>query len=341
MSRIFITGVTGYIGGDVLYGLTKAQAASSIVALVRNEAQAAFIAEQYPAVKPLIGNLDSVSEIEEQASQADVVLHLASSNHVPSAKAIAEGLSKTQRVNPVWIQISGASLLSGPEIAANTYGENNSKIFNDLEGVGELREIIASPARVVDQIVTNLSSSQPNVRTAILYGPLIYGQGRGPVNQRSMQIPDLAKAILQHGHGIQVGKGSSTWSHIHISDITRLLVMLVLEASRNTNQLLWNENGIYFANAGLLSFGEISNKMSDFAYSRGLISSPSTKEIQPKIADLLTHRGAVLWGTNARTSSDRARKILQWQPEGPSIEEEIPRAILAEAAFFQRPTFHV
>lgn len=81
---------------------------------------------------------------------------------------------------------------------------------------------------------------------------MIYGQGRGPINQRSIQIPDLAKATLQHGHGLHVGKGLSTWSHVHISDITRLIVMLVQAASHNANRSLWNENGIYFAEAGKL-----------------------------------------------------------------------------------------
>lgn len=83
------------------------------------------------------------------------------------------------------------------------------------------------------------------------------------------------------------------------------------------------------------SFGEISKRISDFAYSQGFIKSRSTKEIDAKTADLLTPHGAVLWGTNARVSADRARQLLRWQPEGPSIEEEIPRATLAEAAFFK------
>lgn len=133
----------------------------------------------------------------------------------------------------------------------NSFGEARSKVYNDLAGISEVRDIInSSPKRVVDQLVTSLSTSQPSVRTAIVYGPMIYGLGRGPVNQRSIQIPDLAKATLKHGQGLHVGRGLSTWSHVHISDITRLIVSLVSKASCVTDQPLWNENGIYFPEAG-------------------------------------------------------------------------------------------
>lgn len=75
------TGVTGFIGGDVLHGLTEALAASSIVALVRNKRQAAVVTEKFPTVTPLIGDLDSSAEIQQAASKADVVLRMC---HIPT-----------------------------------------------------------------------------------------------------------------------------------------------------------------------------------------------------------------------------------------------------------------
>lgn len=84
----------------------------------------------------------------------------------------------------------------------------------------------------------------------MVYGPLIYGKGRGPVNQRSIQIPDLAKATLQHGHGLHLGRGLNAWNTIHISDLTALIVKLVVESSRTSNPELWNENGVFFAESG-------------------------------------------------------------------------------------------
>ena len=153
----------------------------------------------------------------------------------------------------VWIQISGASLLSGPEIATGSYGQPRAQNHNDLQGISEIRNIISSsPKRAVDNLLLSISSKKPSVRTAIVYGPLIYGLGRGPVNQRSIQVPDLAQATLQLGHGVQVGSGLSCWSNIHISDLSQMIIRLVQEAvvHQGGNPLLWNENGIYFAENG-------------------------------------------------------------------------------------------
>lgn len=160
----------------------------------------------------------------------------------------------TLKLPQVWIQISGASLLSGPEVASNSFGNASSRKYNDVEDKEELHEIIASsPKRVVDRLVTGLHTEQPSVRTSIIYGPMIYGAGRGPVKQRSIQIPDLAKATLQRGHGVHVGRGLSIWSHIHVSDITQLVLKLVA-ASQNAKEEapLWNKDGIYFTDAGNL-----------------------------------------------------------------------------------------
>lgn len=104
--------------------------------------------------------------------------------------------------------------------------------------------------------MTNLSASQPRARTAIVYGPIIYGLGSGPVNQRSIQLPSLARATLQNGYAPHVGKGLSAWSNVHVSDIAQLVLKLVAASQDSANQNpLWNKDGIYFADAGkIVSF---------------------------------------------------------------------------------------
>lgn len=66
--------MSGYIGGDVLHGISNSGLASSIVALVRNSDKAAAIVQKYPLVKPLIGDLDSAALIQDAVSDADTVL---------------------------------------------------------------------------------------------------------------------------------------------------------------------------------------------------------------------------------------------------------------------------
>jgi hypothetical protein len=144
-----------------------------------------------------------------------------------------------------WIQISGASVLSISDIVQGRFGEGSDETFSDVDGADKLREIITQNAsrRVVDSIILNLTGP----RTALVFPPIIYGQGQGPVSQRSVQIPELARVAIQTGTAIQVGRGESIWSNVHVSDISDIFVKLVEKAVRGETDGLWNKDGLYFA----------------------------------------------------------------------------------------------
>jgi prolyl-tRNA editing enzyme YbaK/EbsC (Cys-tRNA(Pro) deacylase) len=195
------------------------------------------------------GDLDDADLIEREASQADVVVHLASTKHEVSSKAIAKGLAAKGEVG-YWVQISGASMFSTPEIKANRYGEGDEKRYDDLEGVKEVIEVIReNPARVVDNLVLDQDANK--VKTALIPGPLIYGTARGPVNTRSIQGPDMAKYALQNGHAFRIGEGKAAWSNVHVSDVGSLIVLLV-KAALDGRSGLWNQDGIFFPENGLM-----------------------------------------------------------------------------------------
>ncbi|KAL2813383.1 hypothetical protein BJX63DRAFT_394273 [Aspergillus granulosus] len=228
-----------------------------------------------------------------------------------------------------WIQISGASVLSIPDIVQKRFGEGTDEIFSDVDGAEKLRDIITHNAsrRVVDNFILKLTGP----KTALIFPPIIYGQGQGPVSQRSVQIPELARVAIQTGTAIQVGKGDSTWSNVHVSDVSHIFVKLVEKAVQGENDGLWNKDGLYFAGNTALSFKQISEKVALAANGLGLIDSSSVKEVDHEEADKLSSHGAVLWGTNAKQNSQRARQLLGWEPNGKSLEEEIPNTVKVEA----------
>jgi nucleoside-diphosphate-sugar epimerase len=249
-------------------------------------------------------------------------------------------------VSAHWLQISGASILSISDIVQGRFGEGSDETFSDIDGANKLREMITQNAsrRVVDNVILNLTGP----KTALVFPPIIYGQGQGPVSQRSVQIPELARVAIQTGAAIQVGKGESTWSNVHVSDISDIFVKLVEKAVRGETDGLWNKDGLYFAgNTALVSndtlqkqaiadceqnFKQISQKVADAAKDLSLIESATVKEVGHEEADKLSSHGAVLWGTNAQQNSQRARQLLGWQPKGKSLEEEIPETVRVEAA---------
>jgi N-acetyl-gamma-glutamylphosphate reductase len=74
MTKIFVTGVTGYIGGDALYEIAQAHPDYEITALVRNSDKGAKVAKVYPRIRLVYGDLDSADLIATEAQKADIVL---------------------------------------------------------------------------------------------------------------------------------------------------------------------------------------------------------------------------------------------------------------------------
>lgn len=68
------TGATGYIGGDILHEVLATFETVSVAALVRDAERAKAIKERYPQVTPVEGDLDCHQLIEDQVSQADIVI---------------------------------------------------------------------------------------------------------------------------------------------------------------------------------------------------------------------------------------------------------------------------
>ena len=74
MTKIFVTGATGYIGGDAVYAIAQAHPEYEFTCLVRNSDKAAQVAKDYAKFKFVYGDLDKVDLIEEESKKADIVL---------------------------------------------------------------------------------------------------------------------------------------------------------------------------------------------------------------------------------------------------------------------------
>ena len=100
--RIFMTGVTGYIGGDALYEIATKHPEYEIAALVRNSDKGAQVASQYAKIRLVYGSLDDEALMEEETKKADIVINCAHSDHQIGAKALARGLASRGRCNLSW-----------------------------------------------------------------------------------------------------------------------------------------------------------------------------------------------------------------------------------------------
>ena len=136
----------------------------------------------------------------------------ASADDEVALKALIRGLASRSEESPGYlIQTSGTGLLCYGDLEHKSFGEASTKVYDDWDGIGEVTSMPDSaPHRQADKIVLAAALDHPSrIKTAIVCPPCIYGKGRGPGNQRSIQMPDLTKCILQEKKGFQVGEGNA------------------------------------------------------------------------------------------------------------------------------------
>ncbi|KAI7759241.1 hypothetical protein LZL87_008618 [Fusarium oxysporum] len=341
-TSVFITGTTGFIGGDAFYALHKAHPDWKYTILVRSEDKGKDVQKQYPDVKLAIGSLDDSKVIEKAASEADIVIHTAdSSDHQGAAKAIAAGLRSTHSTsNPgYWIHISGTGILCWYDMDNKRYGEGPlpEQAYDDLEGVDKVTSLPDTAFhRDVDKIVLDEAAKDPSaIKVAIVCPPTIYGTGRGPANQRSRQIPGLTETTLEKGFGPIIGAGETEWDNVHVHDLSNLIVLLSERAASSENQSdeqeIWGPKGYFFAENGKHKWSQISALIAKEAKKQGVIDSDETKVLDVDEAQKKLGFQALSWGLNSRGEAKRARKYLGWTPVGESLEEWIPESVQIEA----------
>jgi len=333
-TKIFITGATGYIGGDALYEIHHAHPEFEYTCLVRSSDKGAKVASQYPKVKLVYGTLEDAELLEKEAAGADIVLNFANADGKEGAENLVKGLATHSPERPGYlIHTSGTGILTFADVATQVFGEASSTVYDDWDGI----EVVTSlpdqaPHRNVDKIVLAAGQVHPaNIKTAIVCPPTIYGIGRGPDNQRSIQLVDLAKTTLQKKMGIQVGAGKAFWPNVHVADLSRLYLKLVEAAAVGGGNATWNDQGYYFAENGEHIWGEISKLVASTAHKKGLIPTDEVISLNNESIAQLHPYGAMIWGANSRCKAVRAKKLFGWSPKEQSIQENVPEAVDSEA----------
>lgn len=332
MVKIFALGTTGFIGGDAFHTIAHAHPEIDWTCLARNSDKGGRIAAQYPKVRLVYGDLDSSELIEEESRNADIVCHWANADHEGAAKAIVKGLSA--RTTPGYlIHTSGTGILLYKDIDRDTYGEASTHVHNDWDDLSDVTNLPDhAPHRVVDKIVLEAGTKHADtVKTAIVCPPTIYGQGRGPDNQRSHQVPELSRASLEQGHGIMVGEGKTYWTSVHVHDLSDCFLKLVEAAMNGGKPATWGPEGYYFTENGDIVWGEVSQWVADAAKKQGAIEDDKVVSLSKDQASKMTPMGAALWGANSRARAIRARKLLGWSPKGESLKDNVPKTVEIEA----------
>ena len=341
MSRILITGATGYVGGTVLSQLIASTAPSikdlTFDLLIRDEAQAVKLRNAYGSRVNTIrwSGLEDTAFIEDTASNYDIVINTGSGFIPEGAIAFVNGLARginTDKPAPWMLHISGCTNLSDRPL---TQPPRPIREWNDetdrgriLDFMGALDEMEPYAQRTTEVGVLN-TAAETGVQAISVNTPCIFGEGTGLFNRQGLVIPLIMTYIVQHGYGWKLNETANfDWVHvIDLADIYVLLVRTILQRDdRGVGYLPSGRNGIMFSAVGRTLIKEINQSCLDAAFADGTLprdDTPKEKEIRlvplHEIADKLTagrrdiaERG---WGGHKATKAVQARKLLGWEPK--------------------------
>ncbi|GAA5906928.1 hypothetical protein JCM6882_000004 [Rhodosporidiobolus microsporus] len=216
---LFILG-TGFIGGSVLSALLEKNE-YKIAALSRDDKKSEKLKEL--GVRPVKGTLHDDEVISKEAAEADVILHIATADDLPSVKSILKGLGQRDPSKPpaIYIHTSGTGVLTVPT-------HPDSVVFNDKDP-SKFDTLIPdhAPHREEDlTIKAAVESGKLNAKISIILPPTIYGVGSGPFNRISIQVPGWAKRVVKDKKFTTWG-GHRHWNNIHIKNLVTAYLTLL------------------------------------------------------------------------------------------------------------------
>jgi nucleoside-diphosphate-sugar epimerase len=336
---IFITGVTGYIGGEVAVVLAQKHPEYNLVFLVRNEEQAKIVKARFPSAETVIGDLDSHDILVEQGRHADVVLRksiallqydvinkisleTASADHILAGQSIIEGMSQGKKGR--YFHVSGSGILHD---VSNGFGNPSSKIYHDTTDLDAITSFDSTHVHADTDASVTAAGLKFGIPTAIVSPVTIYGIGRGPVKTRSIQIPFLTEGILKRGKAFTVLEGKNIWDNIHITDLAEAYNVLTEEALKpNGGKSSWGKEGYYFTPSAEHTWKDISTTVAKIAHAKGAIETAEVDKLSVEDAISVHPWAPLLWGGNCRCRGDRIR-ALGWKPSDRKIEEYLPEMV--------------
>ena len=292
--RIFLTGANGYIGGAAASALIAA--GHQVRGLVRDMAKADAVAAH--GVEAVIGSLDDVALLREEARAADAVVNAASSDHRGAVEALLAGLAGSGKA---FIHSSGSSI-----VADLAMGEPSDRIFHEGEPIAPIADKAARVA--IDRLVL----AAPGVSAVVLCNTMIYGDGLGHAvgpPAQSVQVPALVRQAKASGVVRYIGRGRNRWSNVHIADVAALYVLAIEKAPAGT---------FMYVESGEEALGEIANAIA----ARLHLGAAQSWSADEAIAAWGRNMAVYSLGSNSRVRG-KAAAALGWSPTHRSITKWI------------------
>ncbi len=290
IKNIFLTGITGYIGGTIAVKLRENN--YNVTGLVRKQEDAERL--NTLGFETVLGDLQNEEILKKSLENTDAVVHTADSD---SADVPALFLKLLKDSNKTFIYTSGSSIVANweyPNTASFVYNEDFPLPTNTSQG---------------HRVVINrdiLHAAIDNIRTIVIVPSMVYGEGL-LLNKESKQLPLLIQTAKEQGHAVYVGDGKHSWSNVHVEDLAELYLAALVNAQAGS---------IFFAENGIASFKEIADVTQSSLLLNGSAKSLSKADATGLWGDMMA---SVALGSDCRMTAEKARKMLDWKPQYNSV----------------------
>ncbi len=282
--KIFITGVTGFIGGSIAKALVES--GHQVAGLVRDDEKVEFLKKQ--GIEPIKGSLSDLATLSQAAQNSDIIVNAADADNREVVEVI---LSAIRGSNKTFIHTSGSSI-----VADASGGEFSEKVFDETMELKPHEEKVSRVA--IDSLVRD--SAKQGIRSIVICPTMIYGTGSG-YKSHSIQIPMLIKQAKKDGVARYIGRGLNVWSNVHIDDLVNLYLLALEKAQAGD---------FFFAENGKQELKAISEEIGQ------ILNLPVESWTENEAVEAFG-RGAAVFslGSNSRVRALKARRDLGWQPK--------------------------
>lgn len=298
--RIFVTGATGFIGAEVTRELLAA--GHRVLGLARSPAGVAALAALGAEVHE--GRIEDVEGLRAAAAGADGVIHLAF-NH--DFSRFAQNCEDDRRV----VAALGAALAGSGRPLIVTSG---TAAADHAPGQPAREEDPAQSAAVMPRAATEeaaAAAAAGGVALSVVRLPQVHDTRR-----QGLITPAIAIA-REKGVVAYVGDGRNRWPAAHLLDVARLYRLAIERAAPDAVYHAVAEEGI---------------AMRAIAETIGRRLGLPTASLSAEEAG--AHFGwlARLMTADLPASSDRTRRLLDWQPAGRGLIADLEELEVADPA---------
>ena len=280
---ILLTGATGFIGSSVLRRLIDE--GHSVTALVRDPSKAAQVTAA--GATALVGDARDIDLVADASEASDGVIHLASAKDVDHdfITGVFRGLEGSDKP---FIH-TGGIWTYGSNPAITETSPVDAPELTSWRGVNE--------SRVRDAL---------GIRTIVIAPGVVYGHGKGiPNDIVGAPVTDTVPPTLR-----LIGDGTQHWTTVHVDDLAALYV-LALENARAGSTYI----GASGHNPTVRELGEAAAQAAGLAGVTAESADATRERLGAGYADALL--------LDQQASGARARVELGWEPNRPSLVEEL------------------